>query len=63
MTIQQKIRQAKNVFVWVDIYYGDGEYIEVSKSKLTNVLRSIKDFDLVDDNKFILREDGDLYVN
>ena len=63
MTIQQKIRKAKNVFVWVDIYHGDGEYIEVSKSKLTNVLRSIKDFDLVDDNKFILREDGDLYVN
>ena len=63
MTIQQKIRQAKNVFVWVDIYDGDGEYIEISKSKLTNVLRSIKDFDLVDDNKFILREDGDLYVN
>jgi len=63
MTIQQKIRQAKNVFLWVEIYDGDGEYIETSKSKLINILRSIKDFDLVDDNKFILREDGDLYVN
>tara|TARA_S200002703_G_scaffold159653_1_gene173919 strand:+ start:1836 stop:2021 length:186 start_codon:yes stop_codon:yes gene_type:complete len=61
MTIQQKIRQAKNVFVWVIIYDGDGEYIEVSKSKLINVLKS--NFENLDQSRFVLREDGDLYVD
>jgi hypothetical protein len=61
MTIQQKIRKAKNVFVWVVVYDGDGEYIETSKAKLVNALRSR--FEDLDESKFVLREDGDLYVN
>lgn len=61
MTIQQKIRQAKNVFVWVIVYDGDGEYIETSKSKLLNAIRS--NYEDLDQSKFVLREDGDLYVN
>ena len=62
MTIQQKITKAKSVYLWVEIYDGDGEYIETSKAKLINVLRQINIEDL-DQNKFNLREDGDLYVN
>ena len=61
MTIQQRITKAKSVFVWVNIYDGDGEYIETSKAKLVNALRSR--FEDLDESKFVLREDGDLYVN
>ena len=61
MTIQQRITKAKSVFVWVIVYDGDGEYIETSKAKLVNALRSR--FEDLDESKFVLREDGDLYVN
>ena len=61
MTINQRITKAKNVFVWVNIYDGDGEYIETSKAKLINALRSNPE--MLDESKFVLREDGDLYVN
>jgi len=60
MTIQQKIRKAKNVFVWVVVYDGDGEYIQTSKA---NVVRGITNCEMLDKEKFVLREDGDLYIN
>ena len=60
MTIQQKIRKAKNVFVWVVVYDGYGEYIQTSKA---NVVRGINSFEMLDNEKFVLREDGDLYIN
>ncbi len=60
MTIQQKIRKAKNVFVWVVVYDGDGEYIQTSKA---NIVRGINDVEMLDNEKFVLREDGDLYIN
>ena len=60
MTIQKKIRKAKNVFVWVVVYDGDGEYIQTSKA---NVVRGINSFEMLDNEKFVLREDGDLYIN
>ena len=60
MTIQQKIRKAKNVFVWVVVYDGDGEYIQTSKA---NVVRGINSFEMLDNEKFVLREDADLYIN
>ncbi len=61
MTIQQRITKAKSVFVWVIVYDGDGEYVETSKANLVNALRSR--FEDLDESKFVLREDGDLYVN
>ena len=61
LSIQQRITKAKSVFVWVIVYDGDGEYIETSKAKLVNALRSR--FEDLDESKFVLREDGDLYVN
>jgi len=60
MSIQQKIRQAKYIFVWVEVYDGDGEYIQTSKYKLVNGINS---FENLDESRFNLREDGDLYVN
>ena len=60
MTIQQKIRKAKNVFVWVVVYDGDGEYIQTSKA---NIVRGINNFEMLDNEKYVLREDGDLYIN
>ena len=61
LSIQQRITKAKSVFVWVIVYDGDGEYIETSKAKLVNALRSHPE--ALDESKFVLREDGDLYVN
>ena len=60
MTIQQNIRIANNVFVWVVVYDGDGEYIQTSKA---NIVRGINDVEMLDNEKFVLREDGDLYIN
>ena len=60
MTIKQMIKKANYVFVWVTVYDGDGEYIKVSKTALNFPLKTINDFDK---EKFVLREDGDLYIN
>ena len=60
MTIKQMIKKANYVFVWVTVYDGDGEYIKVSKTAINFPLNKINDFDK---EKFVLREDGDLYIN
>ena len=64
MTIKQKIKKARYVFVWVLIYDEDGEYIETSKANVLRLLKAIpENFKYIDQDKFVLREDGDLYVN
>ena len=64
MTIKQKIKKARYVFVWVLIYDGDGEYIETSKASVLRLLKAIpENFKYIEQDKFVLREDGDLYIN
>ena len=64
MTIKQKIKKARYVFVWVLIYTDDGEYIETSKASVLRLLKAIPvNFKYIDQDKFVLREDGDLYIN
>jgi hypothetical protein len=64
MTIKQKIKKARYVFVWVLIYDDDGEYIETSKASVLRLLKAIpENFKYIDQDKFVLREDGDLYIN
>mgnify|MGYP003150557906 FL=1 len=64
MTIKQKIKKARYVFVWVLIYTDDGEYIETSKASVLRLLKAIpENFKYIDQDKFVLREDGDLYIN
>ena len=64
MTIKQKIKKARYVFVWVLIYDDDGEYIETSKASVLRLLKAIPvNFKYIDQDKFVLREDGDLYIN
>jgi len=64
MTIKQKIKKARYVFVWVLIYDGDGEYIETSKASVLRLLKAIpENFKYIKQDKFVLREDGDLYIN
>ena len=64
MTIKQKIKKARYVFVWVLIYTEDGEYIETSKANVLRLLKAIPvNFKYIDQDKFVLRDDGDLYIN
>jgi|TARA_Y100000310_G_scaffold8183_1_gene8804 hypothetical protein len=64
MTIKQKIKKARYVFVWVLIYDEDGEYIETSKANVLRLLKAIpENFKYIKQDKFVLREDGDLYIN
>jgi len=64
MTIKQKIKKARYVFVWVLIYDEDGEYIETSKASVLRLLKAIpENFKYIKQDKFVLREDGDLYIN
>ena len=59
-----KIKQARYCFAWVMIYGDDGAYLQVTKDTLRYVVKK------ADENAytslketFILREDGDLYIN
>lgn len=61
MTIKQKIKKAKNVWAYVILYENDGEYILVKKSWFLN--SSQEEIRKLDKNKFVLRSDGDLYIN
>jgi hypothetical protein len=65
MTIKQKIKKARYVFVWVLIYDDDGEYIETSKASVLRLLKALstENFKYIKQDKFVLREDGDLYIN
>jgi len=64
MTIKQKIKKARYVFVWVLIYDDDGEYIETSKASVLRLLKAIpENFKYIKQDKFVLKEDGDLYIN
>jgi len=64
MTIKQKIKKARYVFVWVLIYDEDGEYIETSKANVLRLLKAIpENIQYIKQDKFVLREDGDLYIN
>jgi|TARA_R100000027_G_C2226060_1_gene87612 hypothetical protein len=63
MTIGQKIKKAKKVFAWVMIYApDDGEYIEVNKSNLREVIQ--KAHAGLNDDNFKFDEDNQcLYIN
>ena len=56
--ITDKIKKANNVFVWVELYNSDGDYIKISKSSL-----QVLQIDQFENDKFVLRQDGDLYIN
>jgi len=56
--IKDKIKKANNVFVWVELYDSDGDYIKISKSSL-----QVLQIDQFENDKFVLRQDGDLYIN
>ena len=60
----EDIKKAENVFVWVGVYEGDGEYLPTTKKVLRElIINSDCSGNPVDYSKFTLREDGDLYVN
>jgi hypothetical protein len=61
MTIKQMIKKAKNVWAYVILYENEGEYILVKKSWFIN--SSQEEINKLDKNKFVLRDDGDLYIN
>ena len=56
--IKDKIKKANNVFVWVELYDSDGDYVKISKSSL-----QVLQIDQFGNDKFVLRQDGDLYIN
>tara|TARA_R110002110_G_scaffold360390_1_gene570142 strand:+ start:317 stop:517 length:201 start_codon:yes stop_codon:yes gene_type:complete len=59
-----KIKKARYCFAWVLIYDDDGEYIETSKASVLRLLKAISEnFKHIDRDKFVLRDDGDLYIN
>ena len=62
--ILEDIKKAENVFVWVQVFEGDGEYLPTTKKVLRElIINSDCSGNPVDYSKFTLREDGDLYVN
>ena len=59
------IKKSKYCFVWCNIYQEDGEYLQMNKSVLIQLVNQTTDLELLKGlkNTFTLREDGDLYVN
>ena len=68
MTSAQKVRKARYVFGWVSMFNGDGSYIQLQKQSVLESLReysihnSRKEATEVTKEKFVLRQDGDLYI-
>ena len=60
-----KIKKAKFCFVWCNVYQEDGEYLQVNKNILIQLVNNTTDESNLKGLKdtFNLREDGDLYVN
>jgi len=56
----EKVKKAKNSFAWVMINDDDGAYIYVSKKQVIHLIKTNVD---ISEEKFVLREDGDLYIN
>jgi hypothetical protein len=59
-----KIKKARYCFAWVNIYVDDGAYLQVTKDTLKYIVKEA-DEDAYTSLKetFVLREDGDLYIN
>tara|TARA_R110002020_G_scaffold425461_1_gene634894 strand:+ start:263 stop:463 length:201 start_codon:yes stop_codon:yes gene_type:complete len=59
-----KIKQARYCFAWVNIYVDDGAYLQVTKDTLRYIVkRADEDAHTSLNETFVLREDGDLYIN
>jgi|TARA_R110000751_G_scaffold298469_1_gene408490 hypothetical protein len=58
-----KIKQARYCFAWVMIYADDGAYLQVTKDTLRYVVKNAPKENLIHLQTFVLREDGDLYIN
>ena len=61
MTIHQQITAAKNVFVATQFSEHDIDYVRVSKKSLKDAIKN-SGVEL-DNDKFVLRDNLDLYIN
>jgi len=59
-----KIKQARYCFAWVNIYVEDGAYLQVTKDTLRYIVKKAPNeaFEGLKET-FVLRDDGDLYIN
>ena len=60
--IEKMLKKARSVFVYGQISDHEGQYFRISKTAVKQAIKSwdSEEFDL---NRFVLREDGDLYIN
>jgi len=59
-----KIKKAKYCFAWVNIYIEDGAYLQVTKETLRYIVKKAHEDAYTSLNEtFVLRDDGDLYIN
>ena len=66
-----KIKKATYCFAWVNIYIEDGAYLQVTKDTLRAIVNKADNTliklmlmgDFSNNPIFVLRDDGDLYIN
>jgi ATP-dependent protease ClpP protease subunit len=60
--IEKMLEKAKSVFIYGQISDHEGQYFRISKTAVKQAVAGwdSEEFDL---NRFVLREDGDLYIN
>ena len=59
MTVKQKIKKARYVFGWVMLTQDEGKYLQIQKQSILQALREGE----FDEDRFVIRDGGDLYVN
>ena len=65
MTIKQKIKKARYVSGWVRLSEDDGTYLQIQKQSILQAVKEMEDVLPKEDyeDKFVLRDCGDLYIN
>ena len=65
MTIKQKNKKARYVFGWVRLSEDDGTYLQIQKQSILQAVKEMEDVLPKEDyeDKFVLRDCGDLYIN
>jgi len=59
-----QIKKARYCFAWCNIYVDDGAYLQVTKDTLRYIVKKAHEDSYESLTKtFVLRDDGDLYIN
>ena len=63
MTVREKIKKARYVFGWVMITEDEGAYLQIQKQSILQAIKETHAFPKEYEDRFVIRDGGDLYIN